>query len=88
MSKRVHQTQYSRFVREMMSRAGVEAPGAQVNLKELANFMGVKITPSFRKRIKQCVADGLLWEVAPSKKINPRMSEYIITYQTPVELPF
>jgi len=88
MPKKPHQTQYYRFIKEMMSRAGVEAPGAQVNIQELARFMNVKITPSFRKRIKQCVDEGLLWEVPPSKKINPKMNEYIITYQTPVELPF
>lgn len=88
MPTKFHRTQYSEYVEQGLKRAGELGPGAQVNIHELARFMGVKVTPSFRRRIKQFVNEGLLWDVAPSKKINPRMSEYIIPVQHAQELPF
>lgn len=82
MPNRPHTTQYSEYVENMLSRAGHERPGAHTNVHDLAAWMGLKVTPSFRKRIKQCVSKGLLWDVAPSHKINPKMSEYLIPYGT------
>jgi len=80
MPKKVHQTQYSQYVENMLRRAGREMPGQQANVHELARWMGLRVTPSFRKRLKQFVSEGMLWDVPPLSKENPKATEYLIPY--------
>lgn len=88
MSTRSNSTQYSQYVFSEISRVGHQNPGVRFNIHQLAECLGLKVTPSFRKRVKQAVLGGLLHDVEPHRKENPKMSEYRFPVVQGEELPF
>lgn len=88
MPKASHTTQYSEYVFTEIKRVGQNHAGTQFNIHQLAECLGLKVTPSLRKRVKEAVKLGMLWDVAPHWKANPRMSEYRFPAPNNGELPF